>query len=369
MKEVGNTMKKLLLLTSGGDCPGLNGVIRAVVKAAEHDGNWQVYGSRRAYCGVLEKPNDIIHLTSEVVAGIHVRGGTILETVNKGNPTAFPAEIAGEQVFIDRSDELISTIKQLGFDAVINIGGDGSHRVSQHLFEHGLNIVGVPKTIDNDLYGTDYTIGFQTAVDTATQAIDRLIPTAQSHNRVIVTEVMGRDAGWICLHSAIAAGAEVALIPEIPYDIEAIKTKLTSRFDKGHGFANIVISEGAKPIAGAVVSKQSNERGYENPVLGGIAEQLASQIRVALDLDVRVTVLGHIQRGGTPNAFDRVLAAEFGVQAFELVKKGQFGFIPVSKDGEIKPISLKEATSEYRVIPLDHSLITSARAMGMCLGE
>lgn len=362
-------MKKLLLLTSGGDCPGLNGVIRAVVKAAEHDGNWQVYGSRRAYCGVLETPNDIVHLTNELIAGIHVRGGTILETVNKGNPIAFPINVDGKHLLVDRSKELIEKLAELGFDAVINIGGDGSHKVSQHLFEHGLNIVGVPKTIDNDLYGTDYTIGFQTAVDTATEAIDRLIPTAQSHNRVIITEVMGRDAGWICLHSAIAAGAEVALIPEIPYDIEAIKAKLTSRFDKGHGFANIVVSEGAKSLAGSVVSKQSNELGYENPVLGGIAEQLASQIRVALDLDVRVTVLGHIQRGGTPNAFDRVLAAEFGVQAFELVKQGRFGFIPVSKDGEIKPISLKEATSEYRVIPSEHSLITSARAMGICLGD
>ena len=246
-------------------------------------------------------------------------------------------------MFIDRSDELISTIKQLGFDAVINIGGDGSHRVSQHLFEHGLNIVGVPKTIDNDLYGTDYTIGFQTAVDTATEAIDRLIPTAQSHNRVIVTEVMGRDAGWICLHSAIAAGAEVALIPEIPYDIEAIKTKLTSRFDKGHGFANIVISEGAKPIAGAVVSKQSNERGYENPVLGGIAEQLASQIRVALDLDVRVTVLGHIQRGGTPSCFDRVLASRMGLKAVECLIDGVSGQMVGIQNGEMILTPLNKA--------------------------
>jgi 6-phosphofructokinase 1 len=366
---VDNAMKKLLLLTSGGDCPGLNGVIRAIVKAAAHDGNWQVYGSRRAYCGVLETPHDIIHLSDDVVAGIHVRGGTILETVNKGNPIAFPTDIKGKRVLVDRSNELINVISELGFDAVINIGGDGSHKVSQHLYERGLNIIGVPKTIDNDLFGTDYTIGFQTAVDTATEAIDRLIPTAQSHNRVIITEVMGRDAGWICLHSAIAAGAEVALLPEIPYCIDTIINKLQTRFDNGHGFANIVISEGAKPIEGEVVSHQSTEFGYENPVLGGIAEQLAMRIKAQLPLDVRVTVLGHIQRGGTPNAFDRVLGAEYGVLAFELVKQGKFGLIPVHKNGEIKPISLKEATSQYRAIPLEHVLIKTARSMGICLGD
>ena len=275
-------MKRVLVLTGGGDCPGLNAVIRAIVKRASQEKDWEVLGSIQAFNGVLWEPSEIVRLTPETVRGIHFRGGTILETTNKGGPFTWPVKNNdGTWTTVDRSDEMIKKLQYMGIDCVINIGGDGSQRISKKLFDKGLNIIGVPKTIDNDLSMTDSTFGFQTAVEIATESVDKLVTTAASHNRVFVLEVMGRDAGWIALNAAVAGGAEVCLLPEFPYDIEKVKEKLESRFVNDRGFAVVVISEGAKPKDGQQVFEVSNEVGYENVKLGGIGQKFIEQMKAA----------------------------------------------------------------------------------------
>lgn len=363
--------KKLLVLTGGGDCPGLNAVIRGIVKRAQQEGNWTVYGSIEAYNGVLLDPQEIIELTDEVVAGIHVRGGTVIGTTNKAGPFAWPMQQEdGSWTTVDRSDELLEILKAFGIDAVISIGGDGSQKISQTLYERGLNVVGVPKTIDNDLSSTDFTFGFQTAVQIASESMDKLVTTAESHNRVMVMEVMGRDAGWIALHSAVAAGAEVCLIPEIPYDINKIVERIESRYSKRRGFANIVIAEGAKAMEGVVFSNESGEVGYGHKRLGGVGYQLVEELKAAgCNADCRVTVLGHLQRGGTPTAFDRVLATQFGVKAFELVKAGNFGRMTAYKNNTIIDVSLADAVSEYNFVNPDSFLVQTAKGIGISFGQ
>ncbi|MFC1752033.1 6-phosphofructokinase [Thermoproteota archaeon] len=363
--------KKILILTGGGDCPGLNTVIRAFVRAAHFDTEkWQIIGSKRAFNGVLEDPHDLVDLNIRSVAGIQIKGGTILETTSKGSPFAFPIEQEdGSWVIVDRSDELIEKIRELDIDAVINIGGDGSQRISHQLYKKGLNIIGLPKTIDNDLMFTEFTFGFQTAVETATEAVDKLVTSAASHNRIIIAEVMGRDAGWICLHAAVASGAEVALIPEIPYDINKIINALNKRIINGHGFANIVIAEGAKPLNGSTVSHLSKEVGYENPMLGGIGNHLMEELRQKTKFDVRCAVLGHIQRGGTPNSFDRVLANQFGIKAFEMVKAKKFGHMAVYNHSEFTSIPLAKAIIKNKLINPDNYLLQCARKLGICVGD
>ncbi|MDD3524535.1 MAG: ATP-dependent 6-phosphofructokinase, partial [Candidatus Cloacimonetes bacterium] len=243
--------KRLLIATGGGDCPGLNAVIRAIVKRASHERTWEVLGSIDAFDGILRDPMHLVELTPEKVAGIHVCGGTIIGTTNKGGPFAWPVKDEhGAWTTVDRSQEFVQRLRYQNIDAIINIGGDGSQRISQGLFELGCPVIGVPKTIDNDLSDTDFTFGFQTAVDVATDAVDKLVTTAASHHRVLILEVMGRYAGWIALHAAIAGGAEVCLIPEIPYDINKVMEAIMQRYDGGRGFANIVIAEGATPIGG-----------------------------------------------------------------------------------------------------------------------
>src|SRR5689334_19667062 len=240
-------MKKVLVLTGGGDCPGLNAVIRGIAKRARREKDWEVFGSIEAFNGILNEPQEIIKLTSKRTAGIHIKGGTILKTTNKSNPIRFRVpQKDGSVKFIDRTDELAKKLK--GFDAIINIGGDGSQKISKVLFDKGVPIIGVPKTIDNDLSATDMTFGFQTAVQIATDGFDKLVTTAESHHRVMIMEVMGRDAGWIALHTAIAGGAEVCLIPEIPYDVNKLVKKIESRYKNGRGFVNIVVAEGATTI-------------------------------------------------------------------------------------------------------------------------
>lgn len=363
--------KKLLVLTGGGDCPGLNAVIRGIVKRARQEGNWTVYGSIEAYNGVLLDPQEIIELTDEVVAGIHVRGGTVIGTTNKAGPFAWPAQQEdGTWTTVDRSDELLERLTAFGIDAVISIGGDGSQKISQILYERGLNVVGVPKTIDNDLSSTDFTFGFQTAVQIASESMDKLVTTAESHNRVMVMEVMGRDAGWIALHSAVAAGAEVCLIPEIPYDINKIVERIESRYSKRRGFANIVIAEGAKAKEGVAFASESGEVGYGHKRLGGVGYQLVEELKAAgCNADCRVTVLGHLQRGGTPTAFDRVLATQFGVKAFELVKAGNFGRMTAYKNNTIIDVSLAEAVAEYNFVNPDSFLVQTAKGIGISFGE
>jgi phosphofructokinase-like protein len=363
-------MKKVLILTGGGDAPGLNAVIRGVAKRARKEKDWEVYGSIEAFNGVLNEPQEIIKLTSKRTAGIHVKGGTILKTTNKANPIKFPVtQPDGTVKFEDRSDELVKKLKALKFDAIVNIGGDGSQKISQTLFEKGIPIVGVPKTIDNDLSATDMTFGFQTAVQIATDSLDKLVTTAESHHRTMIMEVMGRDAGWIALHTAIAGGAEVCLIPEIPYDIEKIVKRVNARYKKGRGFVNIVIAEGAKPKAGTITAS-AGEKGSEHVRLGGVAYQLSKQLKDAgCKAEIRETVLGHVQRGGTPVAFDRVLALLFGVKAFELVLEKKFGHMVSFRNNSVTSVTLEEATKGYNAVSKNSQLVKAAKGLGISFGD
>jgi len=365
-------VRKLLVLTGGGDCPGLNAVIRGIVKRASLTDDWEVWGSLEAFNGILNDKTELIKLTGNpITAGIHAKGGTILGTTTKGGPFAWPIKLAdGSWGSEDRSDLLLSRLEELGFEAVISIGGDGSQRISKALYDKGLKVIGVPKTIDNDLSATDYTFGFQTAVQEASNAVDKLVTTAESHHRVMILEVMGRSAGWIALHSAIAGGAEICLIPEIPYDINKVVNRANSRYCDGRGFVNIVIAEGAVAIDGEVVAQESIEVGNENLKLGGVGNLLAKQLREnGCTADSRVTILGHLQRGGSPTAFDRVLATQFGVKAFEMVLDKEFGRMVAFKNNDIISVSLAEATGDYNYVNTDSYLIKAARGIGICFGD
>ncbi len=363
--------KRVLVATGGGDCPGLNAVIRAIVLRSQRERDWEVVGSINAFDGILNEPNEIMVLGEKEVAGIHIRGGTIIGTTNKGGPFAWPIKNPdGSWGSADRSDEMLRRLQYLGVEAVINIGGDGSQRISQMLFEKGCNIIGVPKTIDNDLSATDFTFGFQTAVQEATTAVDKLVTTAASHNRVLILEVMGRDAGWIALHSAVAGGADVCLIPEIPYDINKVIQKIYSRFHLGRGYAIIVIAEGAKPVGGDAYYELSDEVGYGNVRLGGVAFKLMQELKAAgLETDMRETVLGHLQRGGTPIAYDRVLATQFGAKAFEMVLQKEYGKMVAYRHPNIVSVPLNEVISHYNFVDPDSDLVKAARGIGICMGD
>lgn len=363
-------MKKLLVVTGGGDCPGLNAVIRGIAKRARKEKEWEIYGSKEGFVGIWSEPVDLLKLTKSKTAGIHVKGGTILKTTNRADPLHYPVKDEnGHVIFVDKTKDLADRIKSLGFDALINIGGDGSQKISKALFDHGLPVIGVPKTIDNDLLATDMTFGFQTAVQIATESFDRLVTTAESHSRVMIMEVMGRDAGWIALHTAIAGGAEICLIPEIPYDVEKLVKRINARYDNGRGFVNIVISEGAKAKEGSIVARAGDE-GSRHVRLGGVAFHLSQQLKDAgVTADIRETVLGHTQRGGTPVAFDRVLASVFGVKAFEMVLSGEFGRMVTFKNNDFCSAPLEDATRENNRIGVDNYLIKAAKGIGIAFGD
>jgi 6-phosphofructokinase 1 len=363
--------KRVLVATGGGDCPGLNAVIRAIVKRASQTEDWEVIGSMQSFDGILNEPMDIAILDSEKVSGIHFRGGTILRTTTKGGPFCWPVKNPdGTWGSADRSDEMMRKLQFLGVEAVINIGGDGSQRISQTFYEKGLNIIGVPKTIDNDLSATDVTFGFQTAVEIATEAVDKLVTTAASHSRVMILEVMGREAGWIALHSAIAGGADVCIIPEIAYDPEKIVKHIKKRYSKQSGFAIVVIAEGAKNIHGTQVIRDSSEVGNRNKRLGGVAYQLEAEMKeLGLPFDTRVTVLGHLQRGGVPIAYDRILASQFGVKAFEMVLEKKFGQMVAYRHPEIISVPLTEAIAQYNFVSKESYLIKTARGLDIALGD
>ena len=363
--------KRVLVATGGGDCPGLNAVIRGIVKRSSRERDWEVVGSYQAFDGVLREPMELIVLDDHKVSGIHVKGGTIIGTTNKGGPFAWPVkEKDGSWSYVDRSDEMLRKLQYQNFEAVINIGGDGSQRISQALYEKGLNVIGVPKTIDNDLAGTDFTFGFQTAVEIATDAVDKLVTTAESHNRIFILEVMGRDAGWIALHSAVAGGAEVCLIPEIPYKVDKIMDRIHQRIVFGRGFLIIVIAEGAMPVGGEASASDSNEVGYAHKHLGGAASRLKRELEEAgCGSDIRVSILGHLQRGGIPNAYDRVLATQCGVKAFEMALEGNYGQMVAYKHPNIVGLPIKDVISEYNQIKPDDQLVKTARGLGMSLGD
>ena len=364
-------MKRLLVATGGGDCPGLNAVIRAIVHRASQEKDWEILGSIQAFNGILWEPSEIVVLDNKKVSGIHFQGGTIIETTNKGGPFCWPIKNKdGSYDEADRSDEMIRKLQYMGVDGVINIGGDGSQRISQALFEKGLNIIGVPKTIDNDLSSTDSTFGFQTAVQIATESVDKLVTTAASHNRVFVMEVMGRDAGWIALNAAVAGGAEVALVPENPYDIDIVKEALEKRFHHNRGFAVVVISEGAKQKGGTVATKDNEEVGYHNVRLGGAARRLIDELKQAgFKQDMRETVLGHLQRGGVPIAYDRVLSAQFGVKAFEMALNNDYGKMVSYRHPDFIVVPLLEAITKPNLVTEHNQLVKTAKGLGICLGD
>jgi ATP-dependent phosphofructokinase / diphosphate-dependent phosphofructokinase len=361
-----NWHMKIGIVTGGGDCPGLNAVIRAAAKAALRRG-WEAIGIVGGYEGILDPPQ-IRPLTNELLAGLLVRGGTILGTANQGK---FSAKVGhGQSRQLPR--ELLEATKrgcqQLGISGLVSIGGDGSLSIAQQLFEHGIPIVGVPKTIDNDLAATFMTFGFDSAVACATDAVDRLHSTAESHRRVMVLEVMGRYAGWIAIYAGLAGGADVILIPEIPFKYESICAKVDERELRGKAFSIVVVAEGARQAGGEFVTSADAPEQREAR-LGGIGAQVAAQIQQRTGKESRCVVLGHLQRGGSPTNMDRALCTIFGAKAVELIEEKKFGQMVAFTGSHVAGVPLAEATGKLRTVPLDGGFVTAARSMGICLGD
>ncbi|HET7712735.1 MAG TPA: ATP-dependent 6-phosphofructokinase [Thermoanaerobaculia bacterium] len=348
------------ILTGGGDCPGLNAVIRAAVRTLIRDYDCVVSGVELGFEGLIT--GSTIPLTLESIRGILPKGGTLLRSTNRGNPFAYPsADGLGSE---DRSQDVLATLRRLGIDALIAIGGDGTLRIAQRLCDLGVPIVGVPKTIDNDLAATDYTFGFMTAVEVATDAVDRLHTTAESHDRVMILEVMGRNAGWIALHAGLAGGADIILIPEIPYRPEEIVSRIKLRQSEGARFDIIVVAEGAKQVGGEeeYIDRRSQR-------LGGIAYRVADQISRSISLEIRVTVLGHVQRGGSPIPYDRILATLFGKAAADMAGRGEFGKMVALQQNEIVSVPIADAVTNCKYVDPDGQLVETARSLGVSFGD
>jgi 6-phosphofructokinase 1 len=362
-----NTVRRIAINTGGGDAPGLNAVIRAVTIAALRQG-WEVFGIPKGYTGLLGEPN-LIPLTRDAVRGITHVGGTILGTVNKNSPFEYPVKQSdGSTIAVDRSDEIMANFRKLGIDALVAIGGDGSLRMAQRFVEKGLKVVGVPKTIDNDLSSTIITFGFDTAVGVATEALDRLNSTAEAHERVMVVEVMGRYAGWIALNSGVASGADVILLPEIPYDINKVCEKVLDRERSGRHFSIVVVAEGAAPVGGGLSTRGEKEIGREVR-LGGVGERVAQQIQELTGKESRAVVLGHLQRGGRPSTFDRLIALRFGAAAVRMLAEGKSNIMVALDPPTVRCVPLTEAISRTKTVPLDCDTILTARDLGICFGD
>lgn len=361
-------MKKIVISTGGGDAPGLNAVIYAVVHTCYRRG-WEVYGSRNGYDGFLDI-DEMIRLYPRDVEGIYSTGGTILGSTNKGNPFSMPVEnLAGEIQIVDISDKILRNFNRMGFDCHIAIGGDGSLDIAHRFAVKGMPVIGVPKTIDNDLEKTSRTFGFDTAVSTATEALDKLHSTAKSHNRVMVVEVMGRDSGWIALYSGISGGADVILLPEIPFDMEAVCAKIEDNELRDKHYSIVVAAEGAMTKDGQNFNKGKGELGRDEVILGGVGEWVASEIRNRTDKDTRSLVLGHLQRGGSPTTFDRLLAFRFGAAAVRLVGERVFDHMVALKDSQMVAVPIAEAIAMRKKVDLDSDKIMTARNIGICLGD
>lgn len=361
-------MKKIVISTGGGDAPGLNAVIYAVVHACNKRG-WEVYGSRSGYGGFLDI-DEMVRLYPRDVAGIYSTGGTILGSTNKGNPFSCPVEnLAGEIQVVDISDKILRNFKRMKFDCHIAIGGDGSLEIAHRFAQKGMPVIGVPKTIDNDLEVTDRTFGFDTAVSTATEALDKLHSTAKSHDRVMVVEVMGRDSGWIALYSGISGGADVILLPEIPFDMEEVCDKIAENELHDKHYAIVVVAEGAVPENGKVFNKGKGELGREEVVLGGVGDWVADEIRKRTDKDTRSLTLGHLQRGGSPTTFDRLLALRFGAAAVRLVEEGTFDHMVALVDSGMGAVPIEDAIKSRKKVDLTSDKILTARDIGICLGD
>ena len=380
-------IKKVAILANGGDVSGFNAVIRAIIKTAENN-NIECYGFIDGYNGLLK--NDYVKLSTandETASGILPKGGSIIGSSTNAN--VFNYKILGENgevEYKDLSDVCVENIKKDEFDCVFTLGGDGTQKSARDFSTKGVNVIGVPKTIDNDVACTEITFGYNTAVSVATEALDRLHTTGETHHRIMVLEVMGRYAGWIALESAIAGGADVALIPEIPYDINKAVEKINERKKLGKEFSIVVVAEGAAPKGGdiTVVNTRNNGVGVDNTQLGGVGQVVARQLEKLTGLEARNTTLGYMQRGGTPTAFDRVLSTKYGAKAMELALEGKFGVLTVIKNGKLDYVPLEEvvgrntkigavsgntAESNLRKVTMDHDLVKTARDIGICLGD
>ncbi|MEQ9399718.1 MAG: ATP-dependent 6-phosphofructokinase [Longimicrobiales bacterium] len=356
--------RRIAVTTGGGDAPGLNAVIRAVVLAA-HQRGWEVWGIEESYDGLFRE-GGVRLLDRLAVRGITHLGGTILGTTNRGNPLKWPVTAEdGSVTYEDRSREVVDRLHELGIDALVAIGGDGSLEIAYELSKKGLDVIGVPKTIDNDLAATNLTFGFLTAVETATDAIDKLHSTAQAHRRVMVVELMGRNAGWIALFAGVAGTADVILIPELPYDIEAVCAKIEERYRSGREFAIVVVAEGAFPKGG---SPHYEEKSSGQVRLGGVGEAVATEIFERTGRETRTLVLGHLQRGGGPIAYDRLLALRFGAAAIQFVEDECFGCMVALDPPEVRAVPLDRALAENKTVPLDSDVLLTARALGISLG-
>lgn len=366
MRLIMSNIRRIAVNTGGGDAPGLNAVIRAVVLSAERLG-WEVVGITDSYDGLFEQ-GGVVPLDRNVVRGITHLGGTILGTTNRGNPLRWPVEQPdGTVIHEDRSREVVELIRQHDIDALIAIGGDGSLGIANALSQLGLPVVGVPKTIDNDLAATNLTFGFTTAVETATDAIGKLHSTAEAHERTMVVELMGRTAGWIALHAGVAGTADVILIPEIPYDIDVVCRKIEERYGSRRSqFAIVVVAEGARPAHGSMQYRETAE-GQQR--LGGVGQVISREIHERTGRETRELVLGHLQRGGGPNAYDRLLALRFGAAAVRMVEAGRFGTMVALDPPTVLAVPLSEAVSHIKTVPHDSDIIQTARSLGICLGD
>ena len=362
-------VKKIALLTGGGDCPGLNAVIRAVTKTAILNYGMEVIGYKFGYRGLYK--NDFVPLTLDSVSGILNRGGTILYSSNKDNLFDYQVEENGVTVKKDVSDVAVENLKKEGVDVLVVIGGDGTLTSARDFSRKGIKVIGVPKTIDNDLASTDVTFGFNTAIDVVTEALDRLHTTAESHHRIMLCEVMGRNAGWIALESGIAGSADVILIPEIPYDINKIAEKVREREEQGKNFTIVVVAEGAKPKNGEVVVSKIVKDSPDPIRLGGIGNKLAEDLeRLIVDHEVRCTVLGHIQRGGNTSTYDRILSTRYGVAAVELIREGKFGHMVCLKGDAISSDTLENVIGQQtKLVNPDGELVQIAKKIGTTFAE
>ena len=359
--------RRIAILTGGGDCPGINAVIRAVAKKAIYEYGIDVIGIEDGYDGLIRGRHRT--LGAAEVSGILPLGGTILGTSNTCDPYAYPAVVRGRTVRRDVSKKAVANLKALRAEALICVGGDGTLTSAVRLMRDGAPIVGVPKTIDNDLRGTERTFGFDTAVSIATEAIDRIHSTAQSHHRVMIVEVMGRRAGWIALHAGIAGGGDIILIPEIPYDIGSVAAKIAARKKQGKRFSIVVVAEGARPKGGEAVVRKMIEASPDPVRLGGVGFVVGDEIEKATGTETRTVVLGHLQRGGTPTAYDRILATELGAVALEAAVAGRFGLMAAVRNGRVTTVPLERVLGGPRTVPPGHPLIRAARGVGTNFGD
>jgi 6-phosphofructokinase 1 len=361
--------RRIGVLTGGGDCPGLNAAIRAVAKSAMFEHEMEVYGIEDGFLGLIE--NRIRRLHSNDVSGILTQGGTMLGTSNKADPSRYAVgyDESGDPIFKNVVDDCMGVIEEHGLEAIVVIGGDGTMTCANPFADRGVNIIGVPKTIDNDLVGSEITIGFDTAVEVAVRALDRLHTTAMSHHRVIVVEVMGRNAGWIALHAGVASGSDMIALPEIPYDLRVICDFVNERSKRGKRFSLICCAEGAKPAGGAQSVSRIDPTSPEPIRLGGIGEQLAEDISRVTSLETRATVLGHVIRGGTPSSSDRTLATLLGRRATTLLAQGATGRVVVMSQSHVTDIAISDVAGKQRLVDPDDELVVAARAVGTCFGD